>query len=147
MDAPARLRFRHALHAMHAGFEFQLGKHALAGDRRDDFLVAAGLALAGREHLDLPAAGRRVALVHAKQIAGEKRRLRAAGAGADFEDRALFVGGILRQQQDLDVLLQRLDPLLDLGQLQLGKLAHLAVDRPLSASSASRSASSAIAFS
>ena len=42
VDAPLRLGLRHALHAMHAGFEFQPREHALAGDVGDDFLVAAG---------------------------------------------------------------------------------------------------------
>ena len=111
VDAAAGLGRRHALHAVHAGFEFQMREDALARDGGDDFLVAADLALAGREHLDLPAVRGGIALVHAEQVAGEQRRLVAAGAGADFEDGVLLVGGILRQQQELDVVLQRLDAL------------------------------------
>ena len=103
MDAPAGLGRRHALHAVHAGFEFQMGKDALARHRGDDFLVAADLAVAGRDDLDPPAARGGIALIHAEQVAGEQRRLVAAGAGADFEDGVLVVGGILGQQQDLDV--------------------------------------------
>ena len=74
-------------------------KTPLPVDVGDDFLVAAGLALALRQHLDLPAVEVGIALVHAEEIAGEQRRLVAAGAGADFEDGALLVGGVLGQQQ------------------------------------------------
>ena len=41
MDAALRLGFRHALDAMHAGFEFQPRENAASGDLGDDFLVAA----------------------------------------------------------------------------------------------------------
>lgn len=129
MDAPARFGLRHALHAVHAGFEFQLGEDAPACDRRDDFLVAAGLTLACREHFHLPALFRGKTLVHPEKIAGKKRSFRAAGAGADFQDRALFVGCVLRQKQDLHFLLQRLDPRFYFGQFEFGEIAHLAIDR------------------
>ena len=49
VDAPAGLGRRHALHAVHAGFELQMGEDALARNGGDDFLEAADLALAGRE--------------------------------------------------------------------------------------------------
>ena len=38
---PGAFGVRHALHAMHAGFELQLGERAAALDLGDDFLVAA----------------------------------------------------------------------------------------------------------
>ena len=66
---PLRLGLRHALHPVHAGFELQLRRTRLPGDRGDDFLVAADLAFAGREHLDLPA-GRR----HSARTCGTGRR-------------------------------------------------------------------------
>ena len=100
----------HPLDAMDAGFELQPREHALAGDVGDDFLVAAGVALALRQHLDLPAVKLGVALVHAEQVAGEQRRLVAAGAGPDFDDRALLVGRVLGQEQEPDLLGQVLDP-------------------------------------
>ena len=101
MDATLRLGLRHALHAMHAGFEFQPGEHALAGDIGDDFLVAAGGQLARRDDGDLPAMGVGVALIHAEQIGREQSRLLAAGPGAHLEDGALLVGGVLGQQLHL----------------------------------------------
>ncbi len=109
VDAALRLGLRHALHAMHAGFEFEPRKHALAGDVGDDFLVAAGRRFAGREHVDLPAMPVGVALIHAEQIAGEQGRLFAAGAGAQFEDRALLVGGVLGQELNFQLTLELVD--------------------------------------
>ena len=129
MDAPAALRLRHALDAMNARFEFQPGEDAFAGNRGDNFLVAADLAFARRNQLDLPALRRRVALIHAEEVAGEKRRLVSAGAGANFEDGVLFVSRILRQHQYLDFLLQRLHPFLHRRPVGFGELAHLLVER------------------
>ncbi len=59
-----------------------------------------------------------VALVHAEQVAGEQRRLLAAGAGAEFEDGVLLVGLVLRQELHFQLPLE----LLDLGteRFQLG---------------------------
>ncbi len=129
MNAAARLGLRHTLHPVHAGFEFQPREHAAPGNRRNDFLVAAGFAVARRKHLDAPAFGGRITLVHAKEITGKERRFRSAGAGADFEDRTLLVGRILRQKQDLDFLLQRLDRRFDLGLFHFGEITHLPVGR------------------
>ena len=67
VDAARRLGVRHALHAMHAGFEFQLGEGAAAADLGDDFLVAADRAFARRDDFDLPALLGGIALVHAEQ--------------------------------------------------------------------------------
>ena len=39
-----------------------------------------------------------VAQIHAGEIAGKQRRLVAARAGADFDNDALVVGGVFRQQ-------------------------------------------------
>ncbi len=64
---------------------------SVAGDRRRDLLIAAHLALGDVVDLHPPALQRRIALVHAEEIAREKRRLVAAGAGAHFEDG----GGVL----------------------------------------------------
>ena len=47
-----------------------------------------------------------IALIHAEELGGEQRRLLAAGAGADFEDRVALVVRVLGQQRQLDPLLQ-----------------------------------------
>src|SRR5436189_108950 len=51
----------------------------------------------------------------------------ATGAGAHLQDRVLLVRLVLRQQHDLDLLLQPRQPFLQVVQLLLGKLAHLGV--------------------
>ena len=91
VDAAAGFGGRHALHAVHAALVLQLAVDALALDQRDDFLDAAGVGVAGRHHLELPALALGVARVHAEQVGGEQRRFVAAGAGADFEDDVLLV--------------------------------------------------------
>src|SRR5579871_5582607 len=102
MDPPARLGRWHALHAVRARLEFEPGKDPLAGDVGDDFLVAAGVAGALGKDLHAPAVEISIALIHAKKIAGEQRRLVAAGAGADLENGALLVGGVLGEKQEAD---------------------------------------------
>ena len=100
VDAAAALGRGHPLHAVHAAFELEPGKDARPGDRGDRFLVSADLGRAGRDQLEAPALRFGEALVHAQQVAGEQRRLIAAGAGADLEHRRAIVDRIARQQPD-----------------------------------------------
>ena len=129
VDAAGRLGIGHALHPMHARFEFQLGKRAAAADLGDDFLVAAHRAFARGDDLDLPALLGGIALVHAEQIAGEQRSLVAAGAGADFQHDVALVHRVLGQERETQLLFQRRAPGLELRPLRLGDRAHLGVDR------------------
>ena len=99
VDAALRFGFRHALHAVRAGFELQLRIRAAAFDARDDFLEAAVFARDWRIRLStLPALALGIARVHAEQVAGEDRRLVAAGAGAHFQVDVAFVARVLRDQ-------------------------------------------------
>ena len=68
-----------------------------------------------------------VALIHAEQIAGEQCRLLPAGAGAQFEDRALVVGFVLGEELHFQPLLQLLDLGIERFQLRLGKRGHLGI--------------------
>ncbi len=120
---------RNPLHPVHARFELQPRKHALAGHGGNDFLVAAGFALACRQHLDTPSLGGGIAFIHAEKITSEQRRFRAAGSGADFDNGTALVGGVLGQQHDLDLLFKLLDPALERLQFVLGHLPHFAVGR------------------
>ena len=94
---PLRLGVGHALHPVHAGFEFQFGERAAALHLGDDFLEAAHGAFAGGDHLDLPALQGGKTLIHPEQVAGEQRGLVAAGAGADFQHHVALVHGVLGQ--------------------------------------------------
>ena len=95
VDAALRLGLGHALHAMAAGLELELRVRALPDDARDHFLVAAELGGALRNDLHLPALALGVARVHAEQVAGEKRRFVAAGAGAHLEEGVALVVRVL----------------------------------------------------
>ena len=68
-----------------------------------------------------------VALIHAEEIASEQRRLLSAGAGAEFEDRALLVGGVLRQKLHLELPLKLLDPRVKRAKLLTGERRHFGV--------------------
>ena len=111
-------------------FEFEPREHALAGDVGDDLLVAAeSPTRSPRDDLDLPAHAVGVALIHAEQVAGEQRRLLAAGAGAHFEDGALLVGGILGQELHLELALELLDLGIERAKLRFGERSHVGIGR------------------
>ena len=116
VDAALRLGFGDALDAVDAGLVLHAPVGVLAADAERDLAVAAGAGLGGVEHLQPPALALGVALVHAEQVGGEQRGLVAAGAAADLDDRVLLVGGVARQEGDLQLLLepreQRREPLL-----------------------------------
>ena len=107
VDAARRLGVGHALHAVHARLEFQLGEGAASLDLGDDLLVAAHRAFARRHRPRPSTCWRRIALVHAEQVAGEQRGLVAAGAGADFQDHVALVHRVLRDQREADLLRER----------------------------------------
>ncbi len=50
-----------------------------------------------------------VAGVHAVEVGGEEGGFVAAGAGADLDDDVLLVGGVLRQQRQLQLLVELRD--------------------------------------
>ena len=129
VDAPRGLGVGHPLDPVHAALEFQPREDAAALDLGHDLLEAAGRALALRDDLDLPALELGIAGVHAQQVAGEERRLVAAGAGPHLEDRALLVGLVARQEQDLQALRGLLHGLLGGRTLLLGERAHLRIGR------------------
>ena len=110
---------------MHAALELEPRKHALARDRRDDFLEAAEVALRHRNHFRLPAPEVGIAHIHAIEIGGEEGGLVAARARAHFKDGAAFIGGILGQQRDLELSLEVLEPVADSGKFVVGKRDHL----------------------
>ena len=63
-----------------------------------------------RNRLDLPAARLRVTAVHPKEVRGKERGFISTSPRADFQDRVLFLVGILRNEQQADLALHR-DPL------------------------------------
>ena len=105
---PWRFGHRHALDAMDAAFEFQLGVGAAALHFQGRVLDAAQIAFGAGPSLRCVQPCRlAIALIHAQQIGGEQGRLVAAGAGADFHDGRGGIGGVPRQQLDLQFVIQR----------------------------------------
>ena len=117
----------HALHAVRAGFELQPRIRAAAFDARNDFLEAAVFAGAGGFDLDLPALSLRIARVHAEQVAGEDRRLVAAGAGAHFQVDVAFVARVLGDQVREQFGVELLQPCAGRGDFLLGQFAQFRV--------------------
>src|SRR6266436_2381022 len=97
VDAPARLGLRYALDAVYAGLELQPSEHAGPADQCRRFLKAAEAGLGQVEEFEAPAAQRSIALIHAKEVGSEQRRLLPPGAGSDLEDGVALVVGILWQ--------------------------------------------------
>ena len=108
VDASLRFRFRDPLHAVSPGLELELRVHALSGDARDHLLESPHVAQALRNNFHLPAIAFCKARVHAEEIAGEQRRLVAAGSGANFQKHVALVVRIPGQQHALKFLLQPL---------------------------------------
>ena len=90
-------------------------------------LEAADLIGVEADGLDLPAACRGKAFVHAEQVGGEQRGLVAAGAGADFEHRRALVGAVAREHGDGEAVLGLGQPLAQLGQLLVGQRLHFGI--------------------
>src|SRR6266851_5425124 len=116
-----------ALDAVHAAFVLQLGINFVALNGGDDFFHSALRRRRAFEDFDFPALRFGVAGIHAEEIAGKKSGFVAAGARANFDDNALFVVGIFREQQELELAL---DGFLARGELLffvVGELLHLLV--------------------
>jgi hypothetical protein len=86
-----------------AGLELQSREHPAADDAADHLAIAAVLARAFAQRLDLPVLCFRIARIHAQQIASKDRRFVAAGAGADFQVDVARVARVVRQQQLLQL--------------------------------------------
>ncbi len=127
MDASLGFGLRHTLHTMRAGLELELGVDVVALDAGNHFLVTAVLALALGKDLHAPALFLGVARIHAEQVAGEDRRLVAAGTGTDFQEHVAPVVRVLGQQHALQIGFQGFELRLGLGHFLLGHLAHVGI--------------------
>ena len=130
VDPALRLRLRHPLDPMPARLELE-PRVRLAADHADHRLaVAAVLALAPAHDLDGPPPRLRVPQVHAQEVPGEERRLLAARAGPDLEERVAVVGRVHRNEQGAELALHRVARRLRLAQLVPRQLADLRVRVP-----------------
>src|SRR5260370_25269523 len=127
VNAALLLGGRNTLHAVHTAFVFQLGIHFVALNRSDDFFDSALRRRRAFEDFDFPALRFGVARIHAEEIAGEKSGFVAAGARANFDDNALFVVGIFREKQELELALDSFLACRELLFLVVGELLHFRV--------------------
>ncbi len=109
VDAARGFGDRHPLDAVHAGFELQPRKGALALHLEDHFLKSADAGIALRKQLGLPVVFFGVAAVHPEEVGGEQPGFVAAGSGADFDDHIALVARIPRQEHGFQFLLERLE--------------------------------------
>ena len=131
VDAALALGFRYALHAVHAALEFHDRVHLVALDFELDLLEAAGF---GRRHvhrLGLPALRACETFVHLVEVACKEGCLVAAGCCADLHDDVLVVGWVGRNEHELDILFERRQLSLDLGDFLLRELLHVRVGEHL----------------
>jgi len=68
-----------------------------------------------------------VPLVHAIQVSGEERSFVAAGAGPDFHDCVALIVGISRQQQLVQLFLERRNFSGEARQIGLGQADQLGI--------------------
>src|SRR6266581_880551 len=127
MDASRGFGIRHPLHAMDPGLEFELRESSASANLCNDLLVAPHGPFTARDYLNLPALFGRVPLVHAEEVPGKEGCLIAPGASTNFEDDIALVHGILGQESELDLLLQRIALLLELRLLAGSHGAHLGI--------------------
>src|SRR5260370_14434683 len=106
MDAAARHGLGHALNTVHAGFEFEPGKHVPPADQGASLFEAAKAGLGEVENFEPPSPQRSVSLVHAEEVAGEQCCFIPPGACADFEDRVTLIVTILRKERPFHPLLE-----------------------------------------
>ena len=106
MDSAARLRFRHALHAVDAAFKLQPGIRSRALDEDARLADAAKLRFAQVRQLRLPPVCVGIHGVHPVEAVRKECGLLPADAAADFQDHIAFVVRVARQQQKTQRLLQ-----------------------------------------
>ena len=104
VDAPLRLRLRHALHAVRPALELEHRVGAVALD-----LERVG-AVVRAQRLGLEAAPLGVAGEHPVEVARPQAGLVAARARADLDDHVLLVVGVPLDHREPDLLLELLHP-------------------------------------
>src|SRR5205807_1715761 len=105
----------HPLHAVGAALPLERPERARALHGKGDLLVAAAVAVARAELLDLESALLGVARQHPVEIAGPEARLVAADALPDLDDRVLVVVGIRGDERFAQRRLELRDARLELG--------------------------------
>ncbi len=108
-------------------FPLQPGEHVAPGDLGNALARPPKFAVRVVQHLEPPAMGGSVFLIHGEEFRGEQRGLVAAGGGADLQDGTPLVRLVARQEGDADLVAQARQALAKIGQLGLCQLAHVGI--------------------
>ena len=112
---------------MAAGFKFQARPGAFALNDHADLFKAAEFGLADIDYVQLPASAFDIHAVHPIEIGRKERAFFPSDAAADLHDDIFAVVRILRQQQDLQLLLQFIAGGFRLCIFLLRKVPHLRI--------------------
>ena len=127
VDAPLRLCGGNALHPVHAALPLEPRVDRVACDGRRHLFEATHGALAHRGNLKLPAAQRRIPLVHLEQVPREDGRLVATRTGPDLDDDILGIQRVRRQHRQLQRMLCLGNRSLRLFEVHLRQFAQLRI--------------------
>ena len=104
VDAALCLGLGHPLDPMHPAFEFQAGIDPIPVKREANLLITAQLGLIRTQNLARPAPALGVHTVHPIERTRKECRFIPASAPADFNNDILFIVGVLRQQENPQLL-------------------------------------------
>src|SRR5690606_18611857 len=127
MYPPLRLSRWHTLYAVTTRFELQRTGCAFALHTGKNFLIATMFTITGTDPFQLPALLFGKAAIHPKYIAGKNSGFVTTGTGTDFEETAVIVVWIFRQQQYLQLLIQLFNTLFCRFIFFLRHFAHIRV--------------------
>ena len=101
VDATAAFSTWNTLHPVYATFKLQPCKDVLSLDVNHRFLDPSKFRLLQLDHIDFPAFGFGIALIHPQQVPCKKRSFIASGTRADFQHCRFCVGFIFWQKRKL----------------------------------------------
>ena len=116
VNTPLALGDGHALHAVRATLELEVGPRIVALQHERDLVDPPEVRQVGAEHLHGPSLARGIGLIHVEQVAGEQVRLLATLGATHFHDQVLAVVRVARQQEQFQLGLERLEIRLGRGQ-------------------------------
>ena len=127
VDAPAGLRLRDPLDAVHPALVLESGVGRLALDQAGKLLHAPQLGLIDVRQLQPPALLFAVHGVHAEEVRGKQRRFLAPDARPDLQENIFPVHGVLGLEQETKLFFQPVQLRTERRLLGLGQLAALRV--------------------
>ena len=117
----------HALYAMYARFELECTIYILSVDFQDNLLEPTRGAFVHIHHRNTPTPVLAVLIIHTIEISCKDRRLIPSCSCTDFHHCIFAIFRILRNEQELDFLLQLRKSLLSFFQLEACHFCHFLI--------------------